>query len=114
MVLRAFWRWLTVPDPAPGFTLGKVGKLALKAFLFATVLTLLQTLLISLGLRFVATWWGTLILFLLLYIPVARFLTVDFAPPARSGPSGRSSGKNVKKAAKRKKYAGVKKGGPRF
>lgn len=112
-MLRAFWRWLTVPDATPGFTLAKVGKLALKAFLFATVLSLLQVLLLSLGLTFVGTWWGTLLLFLLLYIPFARYFVSDFGPPVRAA-AGKGGKATVRKVQKRKKYAGIKKGGPRF
>ncbi|PYE48680.1 hypothetical protein [Deinococcus yavapaiensis] len=113
-MLRSFWRWLTEPDPTPGFNLGKIGKLALKAFLFATALSLLQVLLLSLGLRFVGTWWGTLLLFLLLYIPFARYFVNDFTPPVRAVTTGKGGKSSVRKAQKRKKYAGVKKGGPRF
>lgn len=116
---RAFWRWLSTPDPAPGFTAGKIGKLFLKAFLFGLVTVLLQLLLLLIPVpavqSFVQSTWGMILLVILVYLPFARVLSADFAPPpprARTG-SGRGTGSG-RANRKRKKYAGVKKSGPRF
>ena len=49
-----FWRWLTTPDPHPGFTRSKLLRLALRLFLFVLVATLLSSLL-SLRLRLLDT-----------------------------------------------------------
>ena len=108
-----FWRWLTTPDPTPGFTMAKIGKLLLKSLLFAFVAVTIQSLLVTLGLSFFKSTWGTLVIVLLVYIPFARILSVDFAPPPRAvrgGPVGRGQKARVKK----RKYAGVKKGGPKL
>lgn len=110
----AFWRWLTTPDPTPGFNARKIGKLLAKSLLFALVAVLVQVLLRALGLRFVDTTWGTLLVVLLVYIPFARILSVDFAPPPRSAPKGGKAGSSRATRAKKRKFAGVKKGGPRL
>ncbi|AFZ66667.1 hypothetical protein [Deinococcus peraridilitoris] len=110
------WRWLTTPDPAPGFTLKKVGRLFAKSLLFALIAVSLQLLLRALGLEFVDTTWGTLLVVLLVYIPFARILSVDFAPPPpRARPGGKSLGSKAGTSrVKKRKYAGVKKSGPRL
>ena len=43
------WRWLTTPDPHPGFTRPKLLKLALRLLLFVVVATLLSSLLSWMG-----------------------------------------------------------------
>lgn len=124
-----FWRWLTTPDPSPGLSAGKIGKLLFKSFLFALVAVTLQGVLRALGVPFVGTTWGSLLVVLIVYIPFARLLSVDFMPPPRT--SGRSGGNvdgrgasSAKGRAKsgdklrlkrdKRKFAGVKKSGPRF
>lgn len=119
------WQWLTRPDPTPGFTARKIGKLFLKSTLFALVAVTLQTLLLLaenavFGTRFFGSTWGTLLIVVLVYIPFARVLSVDFMVPPRTvgrgaakGPALSKGGRPVKRVT-RKKYAGVKKGGPRF
>lgn len=113
------WRWLTTPDPTPGFTVRKIGRLFAKSLLFALVAVTLQLLLRALGLTFVDTTWGTLLVVMLVYIPFARILSVDFAPPPRSRLGGKTAGKGPGGKAgasriKKRKYAGVKKSGPRL
>ncbi|WP_027483840.1 hypothetical protein [Deinococcus pimensis] len=113
------WQWLTRPDPTPGFTVGKIGKLFLKSTLFALVAVTLQSLLALaehalFGTRFFTSTWGTLLIVVLVYIPFARILSVDFMVPPRTPTKGAAKGGRPVKRAQRKKYAGVKKGGPRF
>ena len=112
---QAFWRWLTAPDPRPGLHPGKLGKLLFKSLLFALVAVTLQLILRAAGLKFVDTIWGTFLIVVLVYIPFARILSVDFAPPRRAsgGPNKGGPSKKVTRAKKRK-YAGVKKSGPRL
>ncbi len=108
-VFRTFWRWLTAPDPRPGLNPGKLGKLLLKSLLFALVAVTLQLVLRAAGLRFVDTIWGTFLIVLLVYIPFARVLSADFAPPPRPPANGKKMAR-----VKKRKYAGVRKGGPRL
>lgn len=110
----AWWRWLFTPDRSPGLSAPKIAKLMLRAFLFALVAVLLQTALVALRVPYMNTIWGQLAIVILLYIPFARYLAMDMVPPERGvrGRTGRN-GKPIRKLAKRK-YAGVKKSGPRF
>ncbi|MFC6666203.1 hypothetical protein ACFP9V_13190 [Deinococcus radiopugnans] len=78
------WRWLVTPDPDPGFNWTKMLKLAIRVVLFATVATLISSLLALTPLRpYLNTWWGSLIFILILYVPMARFLLVDSFVPRR-------------------------------
>lgn len=123
------WRWLTTPDPDPGFTRGKIVKLTVRVFLFAIFATLVGGLLRLAGLGpYLDTWWGTLIFVLVLYVPLARYLMVDTFAPSRLGQGragqGRLAGgkkavvdKSGKTSAERRKernrYAGVRKSAPK-
>ncbi|WP_346732445.1 hypothetical protein [Deinococcus radiodurans] len=79
-----FWRWLTTPDPHPGFTRPKLLKLAVRLFLFVLLATVLSSLLNLTPLRpYLNTFWGSLLFVLLLYIPAARFLNIDTFMPRR-------------------------------
>lgn len=124
------WRWLVTPDPEPGFTPRKLGRLLIRVLLFTVLASVLSALLRAIGLGpYLDTWWGTLIFVLLLYIPLFRFLTVDtFVPrrlagrmPGGRGQVGQQTGQTRGKsqtsttAARRKernRYAGVRKGPP--
>lgn len=115
-----FWRWLTTPDPHPGFTRSKLLRLALRLFLFVLVATLLSSLLSLTPLRpYLNTWWGSLLFVLLLYIPAARFLNVDTFVPGRfqrPAPGGRAAPVSTNALDKRRaknRYAGVRKPPPR-
>jgi len=118
------WRWLMTPDPQPGFTRRKLGRLLVRVLLFTLLATLLSAGLRALGLGpYLDTWWGTLIFVLLLYIPLFRFLTVDtFVPRRLAGrmQAGKGQGRGQLKASssaerrkERHRYAGVRKGPPR-
>lgn len=112
--LRRFWTWFSTPDPTPGFSAAKIGKLFFKSALFAIVAVLIQSLLVTAGLPFFGTTWGALVVVLVVYIPFARVLSADFAPPPRAVRGGKPGSGKVTRA-KKKKFAGVKKGGgPRF
>lgn len=116
------WSWLSTNDPQPGFTREKLVKLLVRLLLFAVVATLISTLLQLTPLRpYLNTWWGSLIFILLLYVPVARYLSLEtlIARPGRMAAPGRrvtASGRQVQSSAQRRKekhrYAGVKKSGP--
>lgn len=112
------WRWLTTPDPAPGFTAGKMLKLTARVMLFALVATLLSGLLQLTPLKgTLNTWWGSLLFVLLLYIPAARFLTLDtFAPRRAPGtaPGRAAQGSSAQRRKERNRYAGVRKSGPKY
>ncbi len=114
------WRWLTTPDPDPGFTWIKMLKLFTRVILFATVATLISSLLSLTPLRpYLNTWWGSLLFILILYVPMARFLLVDsFAPRrAAAGTASSKAGSGLSSAQRRKernRYAGVKKGPPKY
>ncbi|BDP40102.1 hypothetical protein DAETH_00710 [Deinococcus aetherius] len=112
-----FWRWLTTPDPEPGFTRRKLGRLLLRVLLFTVLATVLSALLRLAGLGpYLDTWWGTLLFVLALYLPLARFLNVDtFAPRRAAGTGTRAGAKGMTSAERRKernRYAGVRKGPP--
>lgn len=107
------------PDPEPGFTRRKLGRLLIRVALFTVVATLLSGLLRLAGLGpYLDTVWGTLIFVLLLYIPLFRFLTVDtFVPRRLAGRTPAStrqqSAARTQRRRERNRYAGVKKGPPR-
>ncbi|EYB69025.1 hypothetical protein DEIPH_ctg012orf0098 [Deinococcus phoenicis] len=117
------WRWLTTPDPDPGFTPRKLLKLFVRVLLFALLASLLSAAVRAAGLgKYLDTWWGTLLFVLVLYVPLARFLTVDTFVPRRlaqqRGSAGRTgTGRSTLTSAERRKernrYAGVRKGPPR-
>ncbi|CAM3315716.1 hypothetical protein DESA109040_07795 [Deinococcus saxicola] len=117
-----FWRWLITPDPDPGFTRTKLLKLVIRVVLFATVATLISSLLALTPLRpYLNTWWGSLVFILILYVPMARFLLVDSFVPRRgagaaatSGKGGKSTLSSAQKRKDRNRYAGVKKGPPKY
>ncbi|CAM4403268.1 hypothetical protein [Deinococcus marmoris] len=117
-----FWRWLITPDPDPGFNRTKLLKLVIRVVLFATVATLISSLLALTPLRpYLDTWWGSLIFILILYVPMARFLLVDSFVPRRGAGAGATAGKGGKstlssaqKRKERNRYAGVKKGPPKY
>jgi hypothetical protein len=114
-----FWRWLTTPDPEPGFTRRKLGRLLIRVLLFTVLATLLSGVLRAFGLGpYLDTWWGTLIFVLLLYVPLARFLTVDTFVPRRLAGQAQARGKtqtstSAQRRKERNRYAGVRKGPPR-
>ncbi|MVN88014.1 hypothetical protein GO986_14755 [Deinococcus sp. HMF7620] len=115
------WRWLTTPDPEPGFTTGKLLKLAARVALFALVATLVSSLLSLTPLGpYLNTWWGSLLFVLALYLPLARFLNVDTFVPRRlqARVDARTSGQTSKatrtqRRKERHRYAGVRKSAPR-
>lgn len=114
----SFWRWLTAPDPAPGFTAGKVWRFGVRFFLFVLLVTLVSGLLNLTPLKpYLNTFWGSILLVLVMYVPLARWLNVDMLRPARVAPSARltaGAGHPQKAASKPKKarYAGVSKKPP--
>ncbi|UBV42247.1 hypothetical protein LAJ19_11525 [Deinococcus taeanensis] len=114
------WRWLTTPDPEPGFTTAKLVKLTVRVMLFALVATLISGLLQLTPLREpLNTWWGSLLFVLLLYIPAARFLTVDtFVPRQLQGRVAARTGSRTASSTQRRKdrnrYAGVRKSAPKY
>ncbi|WP_027460612.1 hypothetical protein [Deinococcus murrayi] len=102
------WRWLMTPDPEPGFTRRKLGRLLIRVLLFTVVATLLSGLLRLAGLGpYLDTWWGTLLFVLLLYVPFFRFLTVDTFVPGRPAVDTRQP-----RRRERQRYAGVRKRPP--
>jgi hypothetical protein len=118
------WRWLTTPDPEPGFTRGKIMKLTVRVFLFALFATLVGGLLRSVGLGpYLDTWWGTLLFVLVLYVPLARFLMVDTFAPSRLGggrlgagnkaPVNKAGITSAERRKERNRYAGVRKSAPK-
>ncbi|KQR04810.1 hypothetical protein ASF71_11115 [Deinococcus sp. Leaf326] len=112
--------WLITPDPAPGFTTNKLLKLAVRVLLFAIVATLISGVLGLTPLRpYLNTWWGSMLLVFALYIPFARFMTIDTFTPRREPlrPVGAAGGRTVSSAQRRKdrnRYAGVRKSGPKY
>ena len=118
-----FWRWLTTPDPHPGFTRPKLLKLAVRLFLFVLLATVLSSLLNLTPLRpYLNTFWGSLLFVLLLYIPAARFLNIDTftprrfqTPPPQPGARAGQPGTNtLDKRREKNRYAGVRKSPPRM
>ncbi len=117
------WRWLTTPDPNPGYTTTKLIKLAIRVLLFSLLATLVSSLLQLTPLApYLRTWWGSMLLVLALYLPLMRFMSVDTFVPGRGRP-----GKNAvpvadlrvrPSAAQRRKeknrFAGVKKSPPKY
>ncbi|GHG31117.1 hypothetical protein CBQ26_12350 [Deinococcus indicus] len=120
-----WWGWLTTPDPDPGFTVPKLLKLMVRVMLFALVATLLSTLLqlTPLG-PYLNTWWGSLLFVLALYIPLARFMSVDTFVPRRlqaradaargRSATGQRSASSAQRRKERNRYAGVRKGAPKY
>ena len=114
------WVWLTTPDPAPGFTTNKLLKLAVRVLLFAVVATLISGVLgLTLLRPYLNTWWGSMLLVFALYIPFARFMTIDtFAPrrePVRpAGAAGTRTASSAQRRKERNRYAGVRKSGPKY
>jgi hypothetical protein len=115
------WVWLTTPDPAPGFTRTKLLKILARTLLFVVVVTLLQALVIAVGLGdYLKTWWGTLLLIAVVYIPFFRLMTLDtVAPrpaPVRPGQrptASQASQARIAKRAEKNRFAGIKKGPPK-
>lgn len=117
------WRWLTTPDPNPGYTPGKLIKLTIRVLIFAVLATLVSSLLQLTPLKpYINTWWGSMLLVLAIYLPLMKFMAVDtFVPGARPGSQ---TGKLVSDlrvrptAAQRRKeknrFAGVKKAPPKY
>ncbi len=115
------WKWLTTPDPEPGFTRGKIIKLLVRIFLFAAVASLLSSLLSLTPLKpYLSTVWGSMLFVFLLYIPVARYMMVDkFVPSSKAVASTTTtkskSGLSAQQRRKeRNRYAGVKKSAPKY
>ncbi|GHF51887.1 hypothetical protein HNQ07_003085 [Deinococcus metalli] len=113
------WRWLITPDPAPGLTRTKLLKLVARVVLFAVVATLLSSLLSLTPLRpYLNTWWGSLIFILILYVPLARYMTLDTIPRTRgAAPAGKTTpaaGTSAQRRRERNRYAGVRKGPPKY
>lgn len=113
------WRWLTTPDPAAGLTTTKLLKLVARVLLFAVVATLLSSLLSLTPLKpYLNTWWGSLIFILILYVPLARYMTIDTLPRTRgAAPAGKTTPSTLSSAQRRKdrnRFAGVKKGPPKY
>lgn len=116
------WRWLMTPDPNPGYTTGKLIKLFIRVAIFAVLATLVSALLNPTPLGpYLKTWWGSMLLVLVLYLPLMRFLTVDtFTPRRFQAPAQKTgaSGKTVMTSAERRKeknrFAGVKKSPPKY
>ncbi|AAF09661.1 hypothetical protein [Deinococcus radiodurans] len=118
-----FWRWLTTPDPHPGFTRPKLLKLAVRLFLFVLLATVLSSLLNLTPLRpYLNTFWGSLLFVLLLYIPAARFLNIDTfmprrfqtPPPQPGARAGQPATNTLDKRREKNRYAGVRKSPPRM
>ena len=118
-----FWRWLTTPDPHPGFTRPKLLKLAVRLFLFVLLATVLSSLLNLTPLRpYLNTFWGSLLFVLLLYIPAARFLNIDTfmprrfqtPPPQPGARAGQPVTNTLEKRREKNRYAGVRKSPPRM
>lgn len=118
------WRWLTTPDPNPGFTTGKLLKLFARVMIFAVIATLLSSLLSLTPLKKpLSEWWGSMLFILLLYIPMAKFMMIDTFTPRRLQ-GGTTTGKagtgktGVSTSAQRRKernrFAGVKKSPPKY
>ncbi|RJF71911.1 hypothetical protein D3875_10390 [Deinococcus cavernae] len=116
-----WWRWLTTPDPNPGYNTGKLLKLFVRVAVFAVLATLLSTLLMPTPVgKYLNTWWGSMLLVLVLYLPLMRFLSVDTFVPRRfqAPPSTNAAGKTVPSSTERRKeknrYAGVRKAPPKY
>jgi len=117
------WTWLTTPDPDPGFTRTKLFKILARTLLFVAVVTILQALLYAVGLgAYLRTWWGTLLLITVVYIPFFKLMTLDTLvgpPPPRTLKPGQkptaaqASQVRIAKRAEKNRFAGVKKGPPK-
>lgn len=90
--LQQFWHWLTTPDPTPGYGPGKLLRLALRVVLFALLATLVSAWLQLTPLRpYLETWWGSLLLVMALYVPLARFMTLDTITPSQMRQPGQNA-----------------------
>lgn len=113
------WRWLTTPDPSPGLTRGKLLKLTVRVMIFAVLATLLSSLLSLTPLGpYLNTWWGSMLFVLALYIPLARFMTLDTfsARRSRAGTAAATpaAASRTQRRKERNRFAGVKKGPPKY
>ena len=109
-----WWRWLTTPEAAPGVTSAKIIKLALRLLLFVMFVTLVSGVLALTPLGpYVSTFWGSMLLVLALYLPLARWLNVDTFVPARPVPQSTRPAPAPARA-KKANYAGVSKKPPKF
>ncbi|AZI41898.1 hypothetical protein EHF33_03310 [Deinococcus psychrotolerans] len=117
------WTWLTTADPAPGFNRTKLLKILARTLLFVLVVTLLQALVYAVGLgAYLKTWWGTLLLITVVYIPFFKLMTLDTlvgqpAPrpvkPGQKPTAAQASQVRIAKRAEKNRFAGVKKGPPK-
>ena len=117
------WTWLTTPDPSPGLSRGKLLKILARTLLFVVVVTALQATLYAAGLgRYLQTWWGTLLLITVVYIPFFRLMTLDtmvrppVARPLKPGErptAAQASQARIAKRAEKNRFAGIKKGPPK-
>jgi hypothetical protein len=118
-VLTAPFRWLNTVDPTPGFGAGKILRLVVKAVIFAFLAMLLQTVLILLRVPYVSTFWGQIVVLMIVYIPFFRWMNAEFlyrpTAPSSGAKAGAKLGKDGKKIkVKKVKYSGVKGKGPKF
>ena len=117
------WVWLTTPDPAPGFTRTKLLKILARTLLFVVVVTILQAIVYAVGLgAYLKTWWGTLLLISVVYIPFFRLMSLDtVAPrpapgavkPGQRPTAAQASQSRIAKRAEKNRFAGIKKGPPK-
>ena len=114
------WRWLTTPDPAPGLTTNKLLKLLIRVMLFALLATV-----VSIGLQYtplatyLRTWWGSMLLVFILYVPLMRFMNIDNistrpSPPPRSRPGAAPESSAAERRKEKNRFAGVKKSPPKY
>lgn len=114
------WQWLTMSDPTPGLTRTKMIRLAVRVLLFSLAATLISSLLqlTPVG-PYLNTWWGSLLFILALYIPVARYMMLDFGARRPAGGRGvqnstRTTASRTERRKERNRYAGVKKSAPKY
>ncbi len=117
------WTWLTTGDPEPGFNRTKLFKILARTLLFVLAVTLLQALVYALGFgAYLKTWWGTLLLITVVYVPFFKLMTLDTLvgpPPPRPVKPGQkptaaqASQVRIAKRAEKNRFAGVKKGPPK-
>lgn len=114
-----WWRWLTSPNPAASQQ-EKVVKLAVRVLLFVLLATLVSAALQMTPLGpALQTWWGSMLLVLVLYIPLARFMALDnpllpAARPQRGAGATRSTVPTsaLEKRRAKRKFAGTSKRPP--
>ena len=117
-----WWRWLTTPDPNPGYTTGKLLKLFIRVAVFAVLATLVSALLMPTPVgKYLNTWWGSMLLVLVLYLPLMKFLGVDTftprrfqQPPTKTTASGKTVVSSAERRKEKNRYAGVKKAPPKY